>query len=67
MIPTLNAGWGLDFVWPFLLDFPHDKVAVVDAICFAHTGSAEKTGPLYHTERPLTGQVFSCSMDATFQ
>lgn len=39
--PTLNdsyTGWGLDFVWPFLAGFPHDRIAVVDSVCMLHAG-----------------------------
>ncbi len=27
------AGFGLDFVWPYLADYPEDKVAVIDDTC----------------------------------
>lgn len=30
------TGWSLDFVWPFLLKYPRDKVAIVDAVCIDH-------------------------------
>eukprot|EP00887_Chlorella_sp_A99_P006707 scaffold3.g6707.t1 len=34
------TGWGLDSLWPYLLRFPRDGLAVVDAVCMAHTRSA---------------------------
>lgn len=32
----MHAGWGLDWVWPFLLGFPPDKVAFLDDVCVVH-------------------------------
>ncbi len=33
------VGWGLDFVWPFLLKYPRNKIAVIDqvwgAMCYS--------------------------------
>ncbi|KAL4451227.1 hypothetical protein ABPG77_009299 [Micractinium sp. CCAP 211/92] len=34
------TGWGLDTIWPFLLGFPPDGLAVVDAVCMVHAGRA---------------------------
>ncbi|GAB4814796.1 hypothetical protein N2152v2_001842 [Parachlorella kessleri] len=37
--PTLyNAwsGWGLDFVWAHLLQYPPDKMGVIDEVCILH-------------------------------
>ncbi|KAL4422957.1 hypothetical protein ABPG75_009154 [Micractinium tetrahymenae] len=34
------TGWGLDTIWPFLLGYPPDGLAVVDAVCMVHAGRA---------------------------
>jgi len=33
------VGWGLDSVWPALLHYPKDRVAVIDAACMSHPPS----------------------------
>ncbi|KAG7668622.1 hypothetical protein NADE_006671 [Nannochloris sp. 'desiccata'] len=38
------TGWGLDFVWPFLLNFPRNKVAIVDGACVQHARPTEGDG-----------------------
>lgn len=38
------TGWGLDLVWPFLLKFPWDKVAIVDGVCIQHARPEERHG-----------------------
>lgn len=46
-------GWGLDFVWPFLLHYPLDKIAVVDEVCIYHPPSNPQRGTsLYTAEAP---------------
>lgn len=30
------VGWGLDSVWPALLHYPKDRIAVIDAVCMRH-------------------------------
>lgn len=30
-----TAGWGLDWLWPFLLGYPAEKVAVIDEVSTA--------------------------------
>ena len=30
------AGWGLDWLWPFLLGYPQNKIAVIDQVSIAH-------------------------------
>ena len=32
----LNAGYGLDWIWPFLLGYPQDRIAVIDEVCVIH-------------------------------
>ncbi|KAL4430961.1 hypothetical protein ABPG75_006217 [Micractinium tetrahymenae] len=47
-------GWGLDFVWPFLLRYPVDKIAVVDQACVYHPPSLPQKGSsLYAAEAPF--------------
>ncbi len=31
-----HAGHGLDWVWPFLLGYPQDKIAAIDDVCVIH-------------------------------
>ena len=31
------SSWGLDFLWPKLLGYPKDKIAIVDAVSVRHT------------------------------
>jgi hypothetical protein len=48
------VGWGTDSVWPALLHYPRDRVAVIDAVCMVRRGgvlvgvwvSAEDQGEL---------------------
>lgn len=30
------AGWGLDWLWPFLLGYPARQVAFIDDVCVIH-------------------------------
>ena len=32
-----ESAWGLDFIWPYLLNEPKDKVAIIDDIVMFHT------------------------------
>lgn len=34
---TNPSGWGIDFLWPKLLKYPDDKIAVIDATPVRHT------------------------------
>lgn len=40
------SGWGLDFVWPKILGYPTDKIAIIDAAPVTHTREGWK-GDLY--------------------
>ena len=31
-----DAGYGLDWVWPLLMGFPQDRVAIIDEVCVIH-------------------------------
>ncbi len=32
-----HSGWGYDYLWPYLLGYPKDKIAIIDAITMRHT------------------------------
>lgn len=32
-----HSGWGYDYVWPFLLGYPKNKIAIIDAVVMKHT------------------------------
>jgi hypothetical protein len=31
------SGWGYDFLWPYMLNYPQDKIAIIDSIVMTHT------------------------------
>jgi hypothetical protein len=31
------SGWGYDYLWPYLLGYPQDKIAIIDNIIMTHT------------------------------
>ena len=31
------SGWGYDFLWPYMLNYPKDKIAIIDSIVMKHT------------------------------
>jgi hypothetical protein len=31
------SGWGYDYLWPYLLNYPKDKIAIIDEITMTHT------------------------------
>jgi hypothetical protein len=47
------VGWGLDSIWPALLHYPEDRIAVIDAVCMRHVptqggmGTAGKKSSVY--------------------
>lgn len=41
----MRAGYGLDLVWPALLKYPEDKIAVVDQICMVRPHLLLANGP----------------------
>ena len=44
---------GLDWVWPLLLGFPHDRIAVIDAVCCTHPRlQADSKQRLYSVPNP---------------
>jgi hypothetical protein len=62
------TGWGLDFVWPFLLNFPRNKVAIVDAVCVQHAEPMEGDGRqrVYFANMPRNAYVFSPANNSSF-
>lgn len=51
-IPTFDSsysGWGIDFLWPKLLGYPDNKIAVIDAVPVRHTRPVGK-GDLVRTQ-----------------
>lgn len=53
-----HLGWGLDFVWPSLLGYPNDSIAIIDDACMMHKGRIQNaTGSLYATPSPYTPYV----------
>lgn len=36
VIVLINAGYGLDWIWPFLLGYPQERIAVIDEVCVIH-------------------------------
>ncbi|KAL6777508.1 hypothetical protein ACKKBF_B21770 [Auxenochlorella protothecoides x Auxenochlorella symbiontica] len=57
--PTLfdaYFGWGLDWLWPALLSYPPDKVAVIDEVCVYHPKTDRKNSALYKLEAPMTAR-----------
>jgi len=42
----VKSGWGLDFLWPILLDNPTNKISVLDSVSVKHTRPVKK-GNLY--------------------
>ncbi len=41
-----HSGWGLDFVWPKILGYPTQKIAIIDAVSVHHTRPVG-SGPQY--------------------
>jgi hypothetical protein len=31
------SGWGYDFLWPYMLNYPKDKIAIIDSVVMTHT------------------------------
>ena len=41
------AGFGLDFVWPYLADYPENKIAVIDDTCIMRPTHILGPSPLF--------------------
>ncbi|KAL3156462.1 hypothetical protein ABBQ38_000767 [Trebouxia sp. C0009 RCD-2024] len=35
-LSTASSGHGLDWIWPYLLGYPQDRIAIIDEICVIH-------------------------------
>lgn len=46
------AGFGLDFVWPYLADYPEDQVAVIDDTCVMRPTHILGPSPLMKVRLP---------------
>ncbi len=44
----IHSGWGYDWLWPFLLNSPQDKIAIIDNIIMEHT---KPVGGNYSSDR----------------
>lgn len=51
-----KSGWGIDLIWPKLLNYPLHKMAVIDAVSMYH-GREVKSGPMYTEVLPKMGIV----------
>ncbi len=43
LLPTFNinsSAWGYDYLWPHLLEYPQDKIAIIDDVVINHTKQA---------------------------
>lgn len=40
---SLPAAYGLDWVWPFKLGFPQDRIAIIDEVCVIHPTKATQS------------------------
>jgi hypothetical protein len=57
--PPPWAGWGLDWVWPYLLRYPRDSIAVIDEICMVHphtVGTKSGEGSVYDVWAPYDAE-----------
>lgn len=55
--PTLGlnvSGWGLGILWPELMGYPKDKIAVIDATPVGHY-RCQQSGPMYKEILPSMG------------
>jgi hypothetical protein len=50
--PMSASGWGLDFLWPFLLGYPTNRISVIDETPVVHTRPC-KTGKFYENCKRL--------------
>jgi hypothetical protein len=46
LYPTYNlneSSWGLDYLWPKILNYPNDKIAIIDLVFVIHTRAVGET------------------------
>ncbi|KAL4420071.1 hypothetical protein ABPG77_004336 [Micractinium sp. CCAP 211/92] len=56
-----RAGWGLDFLLPFVLGYPRDRIAIIDAACMVHPTE----GPPRQAGRPARQRMYSADLPRT--
>lgn len=69
VVPTLfdaYTGWGLDFVWPFLLKYPRNRIAVIDDVCMIHPAGKKKTQSIYDSDAPYNQRVEQSRREALY-
>ncbi|KAL3132101.1 hypothetical protein ABBQ32_008710 [Trebouxia sp. C0010 RCD-2024] len=57
-LSTADSGYGLDWIWPFLLKYADNKIAVIDEVCIIHPRqSLQQLGKMsmYDTNPSLKG------------
>uniref|UniRef100_A0A1D2ABT4 Hexosyltransferase n=1 Tax=Auxenochlorella protothecoides TaxID=3075 RepID=A0A1D2ABT4_AUXPR len=68
VLPTLenaSIGWGIDFLWPLLLEYPRRGIGIVDAVCMSHPANQSSSG-LYnvtHEKGWTAGEEYSFFRD----
>lgn len=58
MTVVLHTGHGLDWVWPFLLGYPQEKIAYIDEVCIIHPRKSlqrEGKASMYDTNPTMLG------------
>ena len=60
-----NAGFGLDFVWPYLADYPENKVAVIDDTCVMRPNHILGPSPLSKVSMRFKALCCSSNCDNT--
>ena len=51
----LFSGFGLDWVWPYLLGYPQEKIAIIKAVCVVHPRrdlQPERKVTMYRSHNP---------------
>ncbi|KFM26396.1 hypothetical protein F751_4889 [Auxenochlorella protothecoides] len=69
IVPTLYdayTGWGLDFVWPFLLKYPKNRIAVIDEVCMVHPSKKLSGQSIYSSGAPYDQRVEEARREAQF-
>ena len=46
----VHTGWGMDYVWPYLLGWTRDSVAVIDGVCMLHNSDPWKSNRMYYVD-----------------
>lgn len=61
-----KTGWGLDFVWPFLLKYPTNRIAVLDEVCMVHPEKKKGSKSIYSSGAPYDQRVEEARREAQF-